>query len=351
MPNPGKVIFKFGSDRHEGLGTLDVRIRVDDNHFIETRVDVVDVDIPFLLGLEFLDLFDVVIEVAQVLLISRSGWEVPLTHRLGHLYICNDDKNMEMLYTEEELRKVHKHFFHPKSERLYAVLKRGDPESVTTEDLKCLEKLAKKCDVCQRYAAGPRRFRVSLPKEDVVFNRTLCIDLMFLTTQEGKPKGAVLHCVDKDTKFNAACFLPDQTLETVWRSYQMIWSLPYVGHPEHMHVDQGPQFESTKWEGLCNLSGITLTLSGVEEHNAIAEGERYHAYLRQVYKKVRKEVPGIDAPYALTLAVKAANDTAGPMGITPTLLVFGLHPKVRLHSPYPGMDSQSQNGSYEESHG
>lgn len=91
VPNSGKVIFKFRSERNEGLGTLDVRIFIDDNHSIETRVNVVNVDIPLLLGLDSLHIFDVGIDVALFFFIPGSGWELPLIHRLGHLYICDDD--------------------------------------------------------------------------------------------------------------------------------------------------------------------------------------------------------------------------------------------------------------------
>ena len=80
------------------------------------------------------------------------------------------------------------------------------------------------------------------------------------------------------------------------------------------------------------MAGIELTLSGVEEHNALGEGERYHSYLRQVYDKVKANFPAIEAEYALQIAVKAVNDTAGPKGLVPTLLVFGIVPRT-LVSP------------------
>ena len=172
---------------------------------------------------------------------------------------------------------MHRHFFHPKSEGLYAVMRRSGPNSCSPQDLRQIQEIITKCDVCQRLSRAPSRFRVSLPMENVVFNRILCVEIMYL---ESNP---VLHCVDRETKFNAATFLPDETTETAWQTYQRIWSLLYVGHTEHMHADQGPQFKSRRWEGLCHLAAINLTLSGVEEHNALGEGERYHSYLRQTY--------------------------------------------------------------------
>ncbi|CDF33317.1 unnamed protein product [Chondrus crispus] len=317
-------VYKFGAHRYKGLGSVFIRIPVDSNQFIFTEVQVVDLDVPLLLGLEFLDQYGMKVQVSENLLTSEEGgWKLPLTRKLGHLYLewCT-----EMLYTSGELRKIHRHFFHPTSDRLYAVMKRADPEHCSPQDLHKLEDVTARCDVCQRLSRAPSRFRVSLPHKDIVFNRILCVDIMFLD------KKVVLHCVDKDTKFNSAAFISDQTVDTLWSTYQKIWSLPYAGHPEHMHADQGPQFESRRWEGLCHLAGIELTLSGVEEHNALGEGERYHAYLRQVYNKFKADFPTIDAEYALQIAIKAVNDTAGPRGLVPTLLVFGIAPRT-LVSP------------------
>ena len=139
---------------------------------------------------------------------------------------------------------------------------------------------------------------------------------------------ALLNCDDRETKFNAASFLSDQTVDTVWNAYQKMWSLPYVGHPEHTHADQGPQFKSRRWEGLFHLAKIDLTLSGVEGHNALGEVERYHSCLRLIFKKVQADFPHLDDNYALQLALKAVNDTAGPNGLVPTLLVLSILPRA-----------------------
>lgn len=74
---------------------------------------------------------------------------------------------------------------------------------------------------------------------------------------------------------------------------------------------------------MTSLHGIDVQLSGVEGHDAIGVGERYHQPLRQVFHKVLKDHPSIDSEIGLRLAVKALNDTAGPEGVVPSLLVFG----------------------------
>lgn len=169
---------------------------------------------------------------------------------------------------------------------------------------------------------------MALPPDDLRFNRVILVDLMYL---DGR---SVMHIVDKDTLFSAAAFTNGERLEVLWRLHSAAWAQAYAGHPQLMHVDQAPQFTSPIWQGLCNSARIELVKSGVESHNALGAGERYHAYLRTIYRKVRLGHPGIDQETALSTAVAAMNQTAGPRGLAPTLLVFGILPRTPV-SPLP----------------
>jgi hypothetical protein len=68
----------------------------------------------------------------------------------------------------------------------------------------------------------------------------------------------------------------------------------------------------------------------VEAHNSIGKVEKYYTPLRRVYKIIRTELKeeGIDDEVCLQMAVKAINDTVGPNGLVPTLLVFGAYPRM-----------------------
>ena len=71
----------------------------------------------------------------------------------------------------------------------------------------------------------------------------------------------------------------------------------------------------------------------VEAHWSIGAVERYHAVLRRAYLIVRDEIPDATPESMLQMAVKAVNDTAGPDGLVPTLLVFGAYPRMTEHDP------------------
>ncbi len=73
----------------------------------------------------------------------------------------------------------------------------------------------------------------------------------------------------------------------------------------------------------------------VEAHHSIGMVERYHEPLRRVYSIFVAEIPDIDPESALQMSFKALNDSAGPDGLVPTLLVFGAYPRMIDDAPTP----------------
>ena len=312
--------FSFGTHEHSSMGTI--RVPIAESHFIELLVVVVDVQIPFLLGLDTMKRFKIVLDTDNLRLSSKSEvWDVPITSKKGHLYY---KWKPEILFAQSEPVRIHKHFYHPKSERLYSLMKRGVPERISPEVLRDFEKIENTCELCQRLSHAPHRFRVSLPEKDVVFNHTVCMDIMFL---DGK---SVLHVVDRDTKFSAAALLRSETIEETWETFMRIWVSVYIGFPDTIATDQGTQFQSQRWRTLLLMAGIKQKSSGVQSHNALGVGETYHSFLRQIYRKVHHATPGISPQNALMLAIKAMNDSAGPQGLVPTLLIFGVVPRITV---------------------
>ena len=64
----------------------------------------------------------------------------------------------------------------------------------------------------------------------------------------------------------------------------------------------------------------------IKAYNAIRLVKRYHVPLRRAYDILSNELPNLHKEERLQIVVKAVNDTAGPDGIVPTLLVFGAYP-------------------------
>ena len=314
--------FSFGTHKHTSEGYILVRIPVTNDSFLSIKAPIVDINVPFLFGLENMLKYKIVLDVDNAVMFSKlQGWTLPLRFKNGHLYY---EWAVSILFTESELRKVHNHFSHPEPDRLFSLFRRADPSSTSSHILNDLEKISSTCETCQREASAPHRFRVSLANIDIILNRENCLDLVKINGNQ------ILHIVDRDTRFNAAGILKGESTRDVWRCYMEIWANKYIGFPDIISVDQGPQFQSLEWKSLLQLAGIIFKPSGVESHNAINVGERYHSYLRRLYNKIENANPGMTPDLILSMAVSAMNDTAGTNGLVPTLLVFGVLPRIPI---------------------
>lgn len=206
--------------------------------FVDAYPDIVKADVSFLLGLNVLTQLKTHLGFDEdTISFKYDGWTLPLTQKLGLVYIV---WKVSMLNTESELRKIHCHFHHPQPEKLSAVIKRTGPKSYSSSVLSDLEQIQQVCEVCQREVDGRHRFRVCPPYEDCIFSRSISMHLMKLDNR------TLLHVVDKDTKFEAACFLEGESGSDVWEAVLIILVSPYIGYPDCISVDQGSQFQSVE---------------------------------------------------------------------------------------------------------
>ena len=101
-----------------------------------------------------------------------------------------------------------------------------------------------------------------------------------------------------------------------WNDYIKIRANPYVVHPSIIHADYGPQFRSDEWRIYRAECNIQIHTSGVQSHNSLGVGERYHEYLRQMYRKVEAEHKNMNLEYLLPLALDAMNVASGKNGLS-----------------------------------
>jgi len=321
-PSTPLTKYLFGRVLTPSTGTIDMRVPLAADLYAAMRVNVVDLNVPLLFALDALDAYALYINsVENTLKCDSRDIVTPLVRKDGHIYL---KWGHAVHYKTAELERLHRHFNHPAAERLSALLARAGGPKATPNARAELERVAAAFQVCQRLAKAPSRYRVALPPDGVTFNRTVYLDLMYL---DGR---SVLHVVDRDTAFSAAAFTRAEDVETLWQLYNVIWVHPYVGHPSVIHVDQGPQFTSTAWKALTASAGSEVVWSGIEAHNSLGVGERYHAFLRQIHRRVRMEHPSMQPGAALSLSVAAMNSTAGPRGLVPTLLVFRVIPRAPM---------------------
>ena len=250
-----------------------------------------------------------------------DDWSVPLVRaKSNHAYArIGNRQPVDIHFTRSQLVRLHRHFFHPSVEKLFNLISKARPEEATQETKRILYDITKRCDPCQRIQNAPHRFRVSFGTPEARFNERIMVDVM---TIDGKK---VLHVVDEGTRFSAARFLDDESTVTVWKTLIECWVAIYTGLPNRIIVDQGSNFGPT-FIHMAHQRGVDVEQTGIESHNSLGIGERYHQPLRQTFRKILAEQPKADPSLALAVSVKALNDTLDPEGYVPSALVFGEYP-------------------------
>jgi hypothetical protein len=71
----------------------------------------------------------------------------------------------------------------------------------------------------------------------------------------------------------------------------------------------------------------------VKAHNSVGKVKRYHAVIRLAYSIIITKLHGINKDMALQMSFKAINDSVGPDGLVPTLLVYGAYPRIVKSDP------------------
>lgn len=193
------------------MGSTEIRTPVgkDCFHVLETST-------PFLLSLKDLDRLHLYFDNTRNVLVGPTKDKLtPIVRRFGHPFMVWEraygtflvdtfDANPCFL-TEKELRRLHRRFGHPSTDRLHRVLERAGHDV----EAKAIEKIAKFCHHCQIHGKSPGRFKFTL-REDLHFNHTIIVNIMFI---DNKP---VLHSGDEATRFQAARFLQKMTAKATW---------------------------------------------------------------------------------------------------------------------------------------
>jgi hypothetical protein len=78
---------------------------------------------------------------------------------------------------------------------------------------------------------------------------------------------------------------------------------------------------------------ISIKAVPVEAYWSVGLVERAHPALWRAYQIIIDECKDIYKELALQMAVKAVNDTTGPDGLVPTLLVYRAYPRMSNLDP------------------
>jgi hypothetical protein len=118
------------------------------------QVEIVNADMPLLMGLDFMDHMRVTANFLTNTLECAEGWSLPLTRYGGHIYPEWGDLHATM-FSYAELHKLHRKFFHPSADKLQNPLWRSRPEHASEETRAILKEIAEICHPCQMMSRKP----------------------------------------------------------------------------------------------------------------------------------------------------------------------------------------------------
>lgn len=190
---------------------------------------VVQADTPFLLCLRDMDALQAYYNNVTDQLITSSV-SLPVTRRFGHpfllweealrVYLQESFDHNPCFLTDTELRRLHRRFGHPSSEKLCNLLEKSGHEVSKP----AVDYLTTYCEFCQKHGRSPGRFKFTF-REDLDFNHSVYVDIMYI---EGSP---ILHLIDGATRFQAARWLQNISAKHTWDILRACWIDTYVGPP------------------------------------------------------------------------------------------------------------------------
>lgn len=326
----GTVTVQFGIGKSTSIGSTLVDTPIGTIEF-----HILPVDTPFLLSLSDMDKLGIYYDNTKNLLVSPNS-KFPVSRRFGHAFliwgifleslISSSFYSNPCFLNETELRRLHRRFGHPSAERLYNLLSKSGHNDVPREYINQINKF---CDHCQKHRGPPQRFKFKLQDDSAQFNHSIIVDVMYIDNHP------VLHVVDEATNFQAARWLQNISSKHTWDAIRACWIDVYIGPPDYIVTDAGSNFTGKEFHQCATSMAVCVKNIPVEAHWSIGLVERYHALLRRSYEIIYQELKGesLSRDNILQMAVKSINDTAGPNGLIPTLLVFGAFPRMTQLDP------------------
>jgi hypothetical protein len=103
----------------------------------------------------------------------------------------------------------------------------------------------------------------------------------------------------------------------------------YAGPPDVIVTNAGKSFVGAEFVANARIMAIEIEKVPIKAHNSIGKIERYYGLLKRAFEVIFADFGNAITPdYVLQMAVKAVNDTAGPDGLVPILLMFGIYPRL-----------------------
>ena len=357
VKTPSDRVFKFGGgERRKSLFRVDLPCSVAGRRDIRIRTEVVEADIPLLLGNTTLTKANVSLHFGTRKA-SVLGLEVDLRETAsGHFSLqleqpvgsredkigLEEDKvfSVEEVLDRAKVDKLHHYFGHCAREKLEKLVQRAG--RMTDEVKGYIREVYESCEACN--VIGNRR-----PKPAAVIPKACALNDVVTIDLKEYGEGAlkyIVYAVDRFSRLTVGQFVSDKRPVTIGQFLLQKW-IAVFGRMKVLHSDRGGEFVNEELTRLAEYLDVRLSHTAASSPNQNGCNERNHAVVDRVMQKMLFQEPGMKPEIALCWALSAKNCLENWQGFSPAQLVFGVNPglpAIYCSGP-PGMEEARVSGA------
>ena len=310
---------------------------------IRLRAEVIDAELPLLLGNNSLEKAEAVLYIGQkkaeifgeVLDMNRTDsghYSLSINTQserevFEHTDIMCLVTESEEELTDQELKKIHHTLGHNSAEKLTKLIfnAKRTKDKVATENR--LREIKENCQGCSRNPNRKPKPKVACPRA-TKFNEIVTLDLKDFKDPDNNQNRYILYIIDMFTRLTVGVFIPDKHPETIANRILKHWVGAGFCLMQFLHSDLGGEFVNKVMTDVADYLNVRLTTTAASSPNMNGCNERNHATVDRIMSKMMDQDPDMSANMALCWALNAKNSLENYMGFSPFQLVFGESPKL-----------------------
>lgn len=166
---------------------------------------IVMIEVPFLVGIYFLNIFVLVLDFQCGRIYSPAQrWSLPMEYNSGHEFLKRKERT-DINGRTADLQKLHKKFFRPSAGKQFNMLTHARPGGASRAVRQKLRNISASCPDCAELHVTSFRVLVYLLEDQLQFHRAISMNPMWF---DGRPLIHVVYC---DTRFQNAAFMKDKS--------------------------------------------------------------------------------------------------------------------------------------------
>ncbi len=235
------------------------------------NLNVIDQDVPFLLGMEALTKLGLKLNLDENKLEMRRQKRPIERNSVRHI-VCKSivvdkekvGKEMQKIFhmadesdVEKMLKKVHNSLDHASAVKMKLMMQNTTLWKKVGQSnmMKKINDLMANCKPCKEIERPSDKRKNTNNARSERFNGKIAIDLSEWYDQKSQKKRIICHIIDEFSRVSSAQFVEDNTPEEVLRALFACWVSKY-GIPEQIIHDLGGEFTGEKWLMMMNMLQI-----------------------------------------------------------------------------------------------